>query len=300
MSTNGDIEIAVQAEGVEDATGDLGGDGGGGGGGGGGGAGGLTDALKGGIIGGLLSQAIGPLLDVLNPILNALTAFLAPLAVFLLRLFQPVLRVLFNRVLPAWLEFMRIATAGIPALQELLISLPGMVWSALKSGASWLVNAPGAIAGAVWSALKSGASWLVGGAVNIAGAVWKALKNGAAWLVGGAVNIAKQAWSYLQQGFTAVEEGLKTVLEDIWNSIKTLPGSIASQLKSKIPGFAAGGVVTGPTLATVGEAGPEAIIPLDRLESILSQQQGGGTRVEIGGGLAPFVEQINRDPDVQL
>ena len=29
--------------------------------------------------------------------------------------------------------------------------------------------------------------------------------------------------------------------------------------------FAEGGIVTGPTLGLVGEAGPEAIIPLDRL-----------------------------------
>jgi len=31
-----------------------------------------------------------------------------------------------------------------------------------------------------------------------------------------------------------------------------------------IPALAAGGVVTGPTLAMIGEAGPEAVIPLDR------------------------------------
>lgn len=31
-----------------------------------------------------------------------------------------------------------------------------------------------------------------------------------------------------------------------------------------LPGFASGGIVTGPTRALVGEAGPEAIIPLDR------------------------------------
>lgn len=35
----------------------------------------------------------------------------------------------------------------------------------------------------------------------------------------------------------------------------------------QIPYLAAGGIVTGPTLAMVGEAGPEAVIPLDRLNS---------------------------------
>ena len=44
-----------------------------------------------------------------------------------------------------------------------------------------------------------------------------------------------------------------------------------------IPMLAAGGIVTGPTLAMIGEAGPEAVIPLDRM----SQMGGGGTTVNI-------------------
>jgi phage-related protein len=43
-----------------------------------------------------------------------------------------------------------------------------------------------------------------------------------------------------------------------------------------IPMLAAGGIVTGPTLAMIGEAGPEAVIPLDRMS-----QMGGGTTVNI-------------------
>ena len=34
--------------------------------------------------------------------------------------------------------------------------------------------------------------------------------------------------------------------------------------------YASGGIVTRPTIAGVGEAGPEAIIPLDRLNSIIA------------------------------
>ncbi len=36
-----------------------------------------------------------------------------------------------------------------------------------------------------------------------------------------------------------------------------------------IPALASGGLVTGPTLAMVGEAGPEAVVPLDRLNSLM-------------------------------
>jgi hypothetical protein len=44
----------------------------------------------------------------------------------------------------------------------------------------------------------------------------------------------------------------------------------------KIPMLAAGGIVTSPTLAMIGEAGPEAVIPLNRMG-----QMGGGNNVTI-------------------
>ncbi len=46
-------------------------------------------------------------------------------------------------------------------------------------------------------------------------------------------------------------------------------------------GFADGGIVTRPTQGLVGEAGPEAIIPLSRLGSILGGGGGGGGDVNI-------------------
>jgi len=52
-----------------------------------------------------------------------------------------------------------------------------------------------------------------------------------------------------------------------------------------IPGLADGGIVTGPTLAMIGEAGPEAVVPLDRMRGF-----GGGVTVNINGGLATGAE----------
>ena len=53
----------------------------------------------------------------------------------------------------------------------------------------------------------------------------------------------------------------------------------------KIPGFANGGIVTSPTLAMVGEKGPEAIIPLSQMGTM-----GGGVTVNVTGGLATSAE----------
>jgi hypothetical protein len=46
-----------------------------------------------------------------------------------------------------------------------------------------------------------------------------------------------------------------------------LRGGLMQELKG-IPAMATGGIVTGPTLALIGEAGPEAVVPLDRMGSM--------------------------------
>jgi hypothetical protein len=53
---------------------------------------------------------------------------------------------------------------------------------------------------------------------------------------------------------------------------------------SRIPRMAEGGIVSSPTLALIGEAGPEAVVPLDRMNT------GGGVTVNVTGGLATSAE----------
>lgn len=43
--------------------------------------------------------------------------------------------------------------------------------------------------------------------------------------------------------------------------------------------MATGGIVTSPTMALIGEAGPEAVIPLDKMSSM-----GGGVTINVNGG----------------
>lgn len=53
-----------------------------------------------------------------------------------------------------------------------------------------------------------------------------------------------------------------------------------------IPALADGAVTTGPQLALIGEAGPEAVIPLNRYENLIRAGEGGGNG---GGGPVEFV-----------
>jgi hypothetical protein len=54
--------------------------------------------------------------------------------------------------------------------------------------------------------------------------------------------------------------------------------------RMNIPRLAEGGIVSSPTLALIGEAGPEAVVPLDRINN------GGGITINVTGGLATSAE----------
>jgi hypothetical protein len=57
-----------------------------------------------------------------------------------------------------------------------------------------------------------------------------------------------------------------------------------------VPMFANGGIVTSPTLGIIGEAGPEAVIPLDRLGGM-----GGGMNITVNAGLVSTPDQIGQE-----
>ena len=80
-------------------------------------------------------------------------------------------------------------------------------------------------------------------------------------------------------------ELMLTVFKTVFNGVAKLWNSTVGKLKFTVPGWvpgiggkgfdmpdipmlANGGIVTGPTLAMIGEAGPEAVIPLDRMGSM--------------------------------
>ena len=130
---------------------------------------------------------------------------------------------------------------------------------------------------------------------NIFGVAIEGLKTGfnAFW------GVVKDVWSKISGAFTtgfsfitsafgAWYSGVRQYIDALYSAFKTVFNGVASiwnntvgKLSFKVPGWvpviggkgfdvpdipmlAEGGIVTGPTLAMIGEAGPEAVIPLDR------------------------------------
>ncbi len=98
-----------------------------------------------------------------------------------------------------------------------------------------------------------------------------------------------------------------TVFKTVFNGIASIwnntVGKISFEIPKWVPGIggkgfdmpnipmlADGGIVTGPTLALIGEAGPEAVIPLDRMGSM----GGGGMNITVNAGIAATPDQIGQ------
>jgi hypothetical protein len=92
-----------------------------------------------------------------------------------------------------------------------------------------------------------------------------------------------------------IVDGIKSVASSIGGAIMGaipgggLIGGAVGKIKGILP-FADGGLVTGPTLGLIGEAGPEVVIPLDRLE----RMGGGNVTINIAGSVVQETDLVER------
>lgn len=121
-------------------------------------------------------------------------------------------------------------------------------------------------------------------------------------------NALKEVLGKVSEGVGKVATAIGTHIAKVIATLLGLPGRIADAIKGALPSvpsvpsggdllsqgrglipFAKGGIVTGPTPALVGEAGPEAIIPLDKLQQGITIQFNGPVY-----GMRDFEEQVQR------
>jgi hypothetical protein len=104
--------------------------------------------------------------------------------------------------------------------------------------------------------------------------LFNALKIG----IDNAINNFRTMLNIVKAVFNGIGSAWNNTFGQISFDIPNIPGLPGRGTKiqfPKIPALADGGIVTGPQLALIGEAGPEAVIPLDRMGSM------GGNNVTI-------------------
>lgn len=148
---------------------------------------------------------------------------------------------------------------GIPAFFS---SVFGQAWSAIKAKfAAW-----GAFWGGLWNAIKNKFSKI---GTSIANAISGAIRSG----LNGAISRIE---SIINGGISLINGAI--------NLINKIPGvSIGKIGRLNLPRLAKGGVLYGAQTVIAGEAGPEAIIPLDKLFAQMDKMT--HTLVGAGGGI---------------
>jgi hypothetical protein len=185
-----------------------------------------------------------------------------------------------------------------PMIEPALRALGGFLSNVLQ----WMVNVgqPKLIENlGKWA--KAFIGWVVDIYPGVTAALWKMLGDLGQWLVTNGVPLMLKAGMNIGRAlrdgiFAALRAGLTGTLslaKDVVNAIITLINtqvirrinrllefsiagiSINPPDIPNIPRLADGGIVTSPTLALIGEAGPEAVVPLDRAGAM------GGTTVNV-------------------
>jgi len=197
-----------------------------------------------------------------------------------------------------------IGAALLPVLEAVL--------PVLNKFAAWAQDNPKAFL-AIAAAIGLVAAAIV--ATNIAMALnpFSLIAAGVALLVAALV-VAYNKFEWFKTGVNAIINGILGAFESVvngaimmvngiiraYNAIPIAPdintiahvnlpsigGNSATQAASRmnLPRMAEGGIVSSPTLALIGEAGPEAVVPLDRMNT------GGGVTINVTGGLATSAE----------
>ena len=197
-----------------------------------------------------------------------------------------------------------IGAALLPVLEAVL--------PVLNQFAAWAQDNPQAFL-AIAAAIGLVAAAIV--ATNIAMALnpFSLIAAGVALLVAALV-VAYNKFDWFKTGVNAIINGILGAFESVvngaimmvngiiraYNAIPIAPdintiahvnlpsigGNSATQAASRmnLPRMAEGGIVSSPTLALIGEAGPEAVVPLDRMNT------GGGVTINVTGGLSTSAE----------
>ncbi len=189
-------------------------------------------------------------------------------------------------------------------------SVVSTVWNSIKSAVTSAINAVKSVVSSVWNGIKSVTSNVWNGVKNTISNVWNNIKSKVSSVVNGVKSTISSVFNGIKSTATSVWNGIKTAItkpieaakdkvKSVIDAIKGFFSGLKLELpKIKLPHFKIsgsfslsppsvpkfsidwykdGGIFTKPTIFStpygfkgVGEAGAEALLPIDKLEDYIS------------------------------
>lgn len=169
------------------------------------------------------------------------------------------------------------------------------VWKAIKTFLSTTWNGIKKAASTIWNGIKKAVLTPINALKSALSKAWSGIKSKASSVWNSIKSTASSVWNGVKKAITSPITAAKNAVKKIVNKIKGFfnfdfklpkiklphfsidpPGwSIGDLLDGEIPSlgidwYAKGGIFKKPSVIGVGEAGAEAVLPIDRLETMLA------------------------------
>ena len=197
-------------------------------------------------------------------------------------------------------------------------------WNAISGVATYLLNAA---AGWFTSLNEIGGkviTWIVSGVTGLGADIWDKISGFVGFIKeklgevkDNIVGFGSSIFEWIGTGITSAASGLGNILIgavnkvigflnigvagvnkaiDLLNKVNPFDdiGRLSNIPEIAVPKGATGGIVTRPTLALIGEAGPEAVIPLNRTPGSSPLGGMGGMTINVQAGLVSTPDQIGQ------
>lgn len=169
-------------------------------------------------------------------------------------------------------------------------SISSWASSAGETIGGWASSAGETISGWAGSAMDTMSGWASSAGEGIS-SFFSSVGSGVSSLASGAADLASEAGAYLSDTVSSI--GSSIANSSVGKAASSVYNAVAESSWNPVNWFAEGGVVTKPMIGGVGEAGPEAIIPLSQAGNVL-----GGA--EVTKLLKELIAEVRKGGDVYL
>lgn len=203
------------------------------------------------------------------------------------------------------------------------------VWNAIKTLTDTTWNAIKTVTSTVWESIKNTISNIINGIKNLISTTFNTISSTISGIWNSIKNTTVTLWNGVKTAIiTPVNEAKNTVksaVDSIYGFFKNLKIPEIKIPKIKLPHFslsgkfsidppsipkfsvdwyAKGGIFNAPSIIGVGEAGSEAVLPIDRLDDLMAkalQKVSGNTNENNNGGLNITIENFinNTEKDIE-
>ena len=274
-----------------------------------------------------IGPAIGGVVSAMGPVVIAIAAVVA-VGVLLYKNWDKIKAKaieLKTKVVAAFTQFKAKVTAIWEAVKKAIQRKVAMMVStvvarivAFRTRIAAIFTAIKTTATTVWSSIKSAISNAISNAVSSVKTKISGLKKSISTVWSAIKESTAKWWNSIKEKITGPFESAKEKISGIIDTIKgwfpisigkifkklSLPhfsldwatkdfgklGSVKYPTGLNVSWYAQGGIFDSPTIAGIGEAGPEAVVPLDKFWDKLDKMQGGETNIVIN------INGSNKDP----